>query len=310
MHIDSLRHFLELAEAGSFYRAADRAFLTQQGLNREITGLESELGMQLIVRRGRRGVRLTTRGEVFRAHAQTLVEAYDAMLDDLLRAEPAAEGREQGIVLFTTFYTSQMVMGNPALHHLASHLTLYEVPFETMVAKAKTSEGDELFLADVYPRTIERLKGDGQLTFESLFQTQLGLLWNAEKPQTFRRVVHREEVTALPLALSSEREVSDWVDWVFRDHPLSNVKLRSGTAQHLMEFVANGYFSTFDSQGFALRKAKAGNVIANLQFSPFATADAIARIGLLRRRDKPLSARARTYADLLRRLLSTTKTPC
>ena len=83
MQVENLRYFIELAKAGSFYGAAKNTFLSQQGLNKAITSLESELDVKL-VERGRRGVRLTSEGEAFLRHARHIVSDYDLMVEDLV----------------------------------------------------------------------------------------------------------------------------------------------------------------------------------------------------------------------------------
>lgn len=50
MQVDAFRYFIELARAGSFNKAAQRSFITQQGLNKAISTLEDELGMKLVER--------------------------------------------------------------------------------------------------------------------------------------------------------------------------------------------------------------------------------------------------------------------
>ena len=50
MQIDTLRYFVELARVGSFYGASKNVFISQQGLNRAISSLESELGVKLVER--------------------------------------------------------------------------------------------------------------------------------------------------------------------------------------------------------------------------------------------------------------------
>ena len=88
MQIESLRYFIELARAGSFYGAAKNTFLSQQGLNKAITSLESELGVKL-VERSRRGVRLTSEGEAFlRANWKWAVSARAKALARRASASP------------------------------------------------------------------------------------------------------------------------------------------------------------------------------------------------------------------------------
>jgi LysR family cyn operon transcriptional activator len=57
-----LRGFVAIVETGGFLRAADRVHLSQPALSRQIHALETELGVRLFDRIGRR-VRLTSEGE-------------------------------------------------------------------------------------------------------------------------------------------------------------------------------------------------------------------------------------------------------
>ena len=83
MQVQTLRYFTELANAGSFYAASKNLFISQQGLNKSITQLESELGVKLI-ERSRRGVRLTRSGEIVLARAERIVSEYDQLADELV----------------------------------------------------------------------------------------------------------------------------------------------------------------------------------------------------------------------------------
>jgi LysR family nitrogen assimilation transcriptional regulator len=61
MDIRELRTFIHVARSGSFSRAAAELFTAQPALSRQISKLEAEIGVPLLVRHGR-GVRLTAAG--------------------------------------------------------------------------------------------------------------------------------------------------------------------------------------------------------------------------------------------------------
>jgi DNA-binding transcriptional LysR family regulator len=77
-----LRAFVAVAEELHFTRAANRLFVAQQALSRDIARLESQLGARLFVRSTRR-VTLTADGERLLAHARSLLALNDAALNDL-----------------------------------------------------------------------------------------------------------------------------------------------------------------------------------------------------------------------------------
>lgn len=78
MTLVQLRHFVALAEAGSFNRAAAQVFLTQPALSRSIKALEDEWGSPLFDRVGRR-VALTPFGREALPRARALLEDADEL---------------------------------------------------------------------------------------------------------------------------------------------------------------------------------------------------------------------------------------
>jgi DNA-binding transcriptional LysR family regulator len=81
-----LRHFVAVAEELHFSRAAQRLFIAQQALSRDIQRLEDRVGVRLLERTTRR-VGLTPAGELFLARAREMLGIFDATLFEL-RGEP------------------------------------------------------------------------------------------------------------------------------------------------------------------------------------------------------------------------------
>jgi DNA-binding transcriptional LysR family regulator len=75
VHGRDLRYFAVVAEELSFTRAAERLFVSQPALSKQIRMLEKQLGADLF-RRDRRTVRLTAVGEALLPHARTLIAAW------------------------------------------------------------------------------------------------------------------------------------------------------------------------------------------------------------------------------------------
>ncbi len=78
MTLVQLRHFVALAELGSFVQASKALFLTQPALSRSVRALEDELGGALFDRLGRRTA-LTPFGQAVLPHARRLVGDAEAL---------------------------------------------------------------------------------------------------------------------------------------------------------------------------------------------------------------------------------------
>lgn len=74
--LDSLRHFLLVAEHGTFTEAARRAHLSQPALSASMRRLEEDLGAELF-NRGRKGAELTAAGRALLPHAQATLTALE-----------------------------------------------------------------------------------------------------------------------------------------------------------------------------------------------------------------------------------------
>ena len=68
-----VRYFIEIAEQGSFSRAARSLGVAQPALSRQLKALEETLGALLFHRNGR-GIALTAAGEIFFSHARSVIE--------------------------------------------------------------------------------------------------------------------------------------------------------------------------------------------------------------------------------------------
>ncbi|WP_055523635.1 LysR substrate-binding domain-containing protein [Streptomyces graminilatus] len=77
VHGRDLRYFTSVAEELSFTRAAERLFVSQPALSKQIRMLEKQLGVVLF-ERDRRAVRLTAVGEALLPHARAMLAAWEA----------------------------------------------------------------------------------------------------------------------------------------------------------------------------------------------------------------------------------------
>ncbi|WGY48466.1 LysR family transcriptional regulator [Vibrio sp. ABG19] len=84
MELRHLRYFVVVAEEGNLTRAAEKLFITQPPLTRQIKQLEEEIGATLFIRKAR-GLELTDAGSFFLEQAKQLLDKMDTTIEDTQR---------------------------------------------------------------------------------------------------------------------------------------------------------------------------------------------------------------------------------
>ncbi|RYY99550.1 MAG: LysR family transcriptional regulator [Chitinophagaceae bacterium] len=88
MELQQIRYFIALSEELHFWRTAEKLFITQSALSRQIKALEEELGVQLF-ERSKRNVKLTRAGAF-------LYEQWRRLSDDIDRVHRQARSLHEG----------------------------------------------------------------------------------------------------------------------------------------------------------------------------------------------------------------------
>lgn len=92
LDLSKLQIFVTVAQEGSFSAAAERLYVTQSAVSQQVKELELRLGRTLF-QRGRRGVKLTTHGEILLRYAQQIFTLLDEAENALVDVENLSEGR-------------------------------------------------------------------------------------------------------------------------------------------------------------------------------------------------------------------------
>jgi LysR family transcriptional regulator, transcriptional activator of the cysJI operon len=91
MQIETFKIFRDLAETGSFSRAAITNGITQSAVSQQIRALEQRFQVSLI-ERGRRAFALTAEGEAFLGASKEIVDVYEHLDDRLKSLSNTVEG--------------------------------------------------------------------------------------------------------------------------------------------------------------------------------------------------------------------------
>lgn len=91
MTIQQLRYFLVLAQELHFWRTAEKVYLSQSSLSRQILSLEEELGFKLL-ERDKRNVKLTEAGRYLQENLTVLIDELDRSFQQAKKIDMGTTG--------------------------------------------------------------------------------------------------------------------------------------------------------------------------------------------------------------------------
>lgn len=195
VEIRHLRYFLAVAEAGNFSRAADRLGVSQPNVSQQMRDLESALRVSLFQRHGKR-ILLTSVGQIFEAHAHTILREMESLHQELSVDPGQMRGSlHLGVVPILNVALIPPLLGMFAATHPGVSLTVEEISsteIETAIEDGRMDVGLG-FLTRHSPR----------LRYERLCDDQFALIVSERHPWAKRRFIdvtelHQQRILQLP----------------------------------------------------------------------------------------------------------------
>lgn len=166
MQISGLERFVEIAEAGSYYRAEiTRGEISAQAYSKVVSSLEKELGVRL-VRTSRKGVELTPEGTVLLEFARSTLNEYTKLQVRLRDAHHPS--RPKPPTVHATFYAASVISELIPQGLLTSNMQVREEPFDVILAHANSYGETELALIDLQDDYDANALKSKNLSFKSL----------------------------------------------------------------------------------------------------------------------------------------------
>ena len=130
-----LETFIKVADAGSFNKAAEKAYITPTAVIKQINTLESTLGVRLFSRT-HRGLTLTKAGESFYKDTKYIIQYCN---DSIIRAQNAMKKDNNIICIGTSPMTPAKILVElwPKMHKHCPGIQFQLVPFENTLENAK-----------------------------------------------------------------------------------------------------------------------------------------------------------------------------
>jgi len=252
VHLRDLRYFTAVAEELHFRKAAERLFVSQPVLSRQIARLEQDLKAQLFIR-DRRSVQLTSAGEALLHRARHLLEDWDAATKEV-----AILARKEQSVLVIGLQTG---VGRGMLHTLTQALNaiqwrpeLHQVAWNDATAGVEAGDCDAGFAW--LGTTINPHCG-----YVVVAEEPIMLAVNSQHRLAGRRQASFAEVSNEPLVVlpESAKELrSFWLAEHARHGSPAPIACEAETADEALENVAAGNGSVFISAGNSVLYAREG----------------------------------------------------
>jgi DNA-binding transcriptional LysR family regulator len=192
-HLRLLFHMVEVAQAGSIRKAAERLNLTPSAMNRRIQDLEAEIGAALFERRAR-GVRLTTAGEMFIRYARSqIAEASQlkSQVEDLrgLRRGPVQIACSQALA--HDFLAERVAAFQASYPRVAFDVTVANHEQALLALAAYEAELALVYRPSIWP----------SLRVIASVPQRLVAIVRADHPLASRKILRLSECAAYPVAL-------------------------------------------------------------------------------------------------------------
>ena len=252
VHLRDLRYFTAVAEELHFRKAAERLFVSQPVLSRQIARLEQDLKAQLFIR-DRRSVQLTSAGEALLHRARHLLEDWDAATKEV-----AILARKEQSVLVIGLQTG---VGRGMLHTLTQALNaiqwrpeLHQVAWNDATAGVEAGDCDAGFAwlgTTINPRCDYVVVAEEPIMLAVNSQHRL-----AGRRQASFAEVSNEPLVALPDSAKELR--SFWLAEHARHGSPAQIACEAATADEALENVAAGTGSVFISAGNSVLYAREG----------------------------------------------------
>ncbi len=257
--IQKIQTFLCAAETTSLSEAAKHLHLTQPAVSHQIKLLEQELATKLFVR-SNTGLKMTAAGELLIPWARRLLHDMDDLEDIMSSTEEVFVG-ELRIMCSTC-------VGKYILPQLAARFCLRYPKIKARILACTPEKATPWLLEGEAHLGIVSKEADNKgLESQEFFRDKIELIVPAEHRWAKRSFIEPADIVTEPLLLREEVSGTRWVmltelskfDISLED---LNIFLEIGSAEGIMEAIANGYGVSFVSEVASRHLKELGRVVS------------------------------------------------
>jgi DNA-binding transcriptional LysR family regulator len=281
MDLDQLHTFLEIVRLKSFSKAAQTCYRTQPAISAQIRQLEQELNTSLFDRFGSR-IALTTAGKIFAHYAEQILELRRQARNAINELERTPRGE---LVIAANEATCVYVLPRVFAEYskLFPHVQL-------LVEHSYGARTVDTVLENVADFGVTQLPlQERKLQIATIHSDEIKLIVPPGHPLAGCPSVKCDDVASYPLLLpkygNTRARLNQWLELV--DDRL-RIAMELDSTEMIKRFVAAGLGISFVAESHCLDEIAGGQMRA-VALGP---EPMVRRLGLIYRRDKPLSKAA------------------
>jgi DNA-binding transcriptional LysR family regulator len=294
MELRHLRYFLAVGEALSFTRAAVKLRVAQPALSRQVQDLEDEIGVDLL-RRSRRGMKLTAEGKNFLEEVRELLKRVDESVE---RVRALARGEYGELHIgFAPVPTAEILPPALAAFRKAVprvKLSLHDLSTDEIISGLRDAA---LELGVLIEPTAEQAAG---IEFESLRTYPYCVAMFASHPFARLKSIPLEKLATQSLVVLRRKDYSEYHRTLARIFaPISSkprIAVECDSASSLIAEVEAGHGLVVASPLLRLAAGK------RLLFRPLDTTEAPAAVGIARATKGDVTPAGEKFCEILRKI--------
>lgn len=199
MELRVLRYFLTVAREENMTRAAEKLYITQPTLSRQIAELEEEFGTPLFVR-GNRSVRLTDAGMLLRRRVEEMLALEGKIKEELAQKDSVAGRVSVGMAEAASANAAADVIAAFRKKYPAVRFDLFTATADLVLERIDKGLVDVGFLLE--PVNVEKYD------FIRLPQVEhMGVVMRADDPLAQKEAIAADDLRGLPLIVPARREL-------------------------------------------------------------------------------------------------------
>ncbi len=240
MKIEQCLYVLDVVETGSIRKAAEKRFITQQGLSQAIKSVERELGVDIFNRSGNR-IEVTAAGVVVAEHLQRIAREYQDLLVDVSQQDSGIGLQDNSIkiyytstvgALYASAVLSRLTRRYPRLHiqmFIHKPTELFQLAYDTNTIAIC---GMPTAMAEEHLRTADKVR-----KYYRFVSTPLMCVASPLCPYAGRKVIEIADLYSIPFAVFDD-EVN-LLDEILGSYEQANLNFIGGDYALFKDIIAS-----------------------------------------------------------------------